>query len=114
MNCLQYETNEHAKQVVAAHYSNVPAAFVRNFGCQQNVSDSERLKGALQDLGYTLVGTPQEADLIVFNTCAIREHAEQRVFGNIGALKNLKQQRPGVLIALCGCCAAAWRWRKPP
>lgn len=102
---MQYELNEHAKQVIAAHYSHKPTAFVRSFGCQQNVNDSERLKGVLRDLGFTLVSLPDEADLIVFNTCAVREHAEQRVFGNIGALKVLKQQRPGLFIAICGCMA---------
>ncbi len=58
------------------------------------------------DVGYTLVDMPEQADLIVFNTCAVREHAEQRVFGNIGALKVLKQAKPGMFIALCGCMSS--------
>ncbi|MDL2214136.1 tRNA (N6-isopentenyl adenosine(37)-C2)-methylthiotransferase MiaB [Clostridia bacterium OttesenSCG-928-O13] len=105
MEPLQYSRNENAAQIIAAHYSHTPRAFVRSFGCQQNVNDSERLKGVLLDLGYLLVSSPEEADLIIFNTCAVREHAEQRVFGNIGALKGLKQEKPGLLLALCGCMA---------
>lgn len=105
MKCLQYESNEQAREVIAAHYSHAPSAFVRSFGCQQNVNDSERLKGVLLDLGYALAASPEEADLILFNTCAVREHAEQRVFGNIGALKSLKQAKPSLMIALCGCMA---------
>lgn len=102
MERLEYSRNEYAAQVVASHYRRVPAAFVRSFGCQQNVNDTERLLGVLQDIGYTIVDGPEEADLILFNTCAVREHAEQRVFGNLGALKALKQKR-NVLIGLCGC-----------
>lgn len=100
-----YNRNEYAAQVVARHYGRVPLAYVRSFGCQQNVNDSERLKGVLLDLGYELTESPDAADLILFNTCAVREHAEQRVFGNIGALKGLKQERGGMLLGLCGCMA---------
>lgn len=105
MDRVQYSKNEHAQSVVAAHYGRAPFAFVRSFGCQQSVNDGERLKGVLQDLGYTLATEPAQADLILFNTCAVREHAEQRVFGNIGALKSLKQKNPQLLIGLCGCMA---------
>lgn len=102
---MQYSKNEHAAQVLIAHYKRTPSAYVRSFGCQQSVNDGERLKGVLRDIGFVLAEEPAEADLILFNTCAVREHAEQRVFGNIGALKALKQQRPGLLIGLCGCMA---------
>ncbi|MBQ0097407.1 MAG: tRNA (N6-isopentenyl adenosine(37)-C2)-methylthiotransferase MiaB [Oscillospiraceae bacterium] len=80
-----------------------PLAFVRTYGCQQNVSDSERIKGMLYKAGYDFTDKPDDADLILFNTCAVREHAEDRVFGNVGALKNIKRKHPSVLIALCGC-----------
>ncbi|MDL2293439.1 tRNA (N6-isopentenyl adenosine(37)-C2)-methylthiotransferase MiaB [Ruminococcaceae bacterium OttesenSCG-928-D13] len=103
MERLQYNRDEHAAEVVAAHYGRQPAAYVRSFGCQQNVNDTERLVGVLLDLGYAMVDSPQQADLVLFNTCAVREHAEQRVYGNLGALKALKQKRNGVLIGLCGC-----------
>ena len=81
----------------------VPRAFVRTYGCQQNVADSERIKGMLAAAGYSFTDTPDDADFILFNTCAVREHAEDRVFGNVGALKNLKRKHPSILIALCGC-----------
>lgn len=80
-----------------------PLACVRTYGCQQNVSDSEHMKGQLAAMGFGFTENPEEADLILFNTCAVREHAEDRVFGNVGALKALKRRRPEVLIAVCGC-----------
>lgn len=80
-----------------------PLAMVRTFGCQQNVSDSERMKGMLAEMGFGFTEQPEDADFILFNTCAVREHAEDRVFGNVGALKVFKRRRPHLLIALCGC-----------
>ena len=80
-------------------------ALVRSYGCQQNVNDGERIKGVLMDIGYGLCDKPEDADLILFNTCAVREHAEQRVFGNVGALKGLKEKKHGLIIGLCGCMA---------
>ncbi|MBE6778653.1 MAG: tRNA (N6-isopentenyl adenosine(37)-C2)-methylthiotransferase MiaB [Ruminococcaceae bacterium] len=80
-----------------------PLAFVRTFGCQQNVSDSEHIKGMLYDMGFAFTEEPEKADFILFNTCAVREHASDRAFGNVGALKRLKKERPDVLIAVCGC-----------
>ncbi len=83
--------------------SGVPMAMVHTYGCQQNVSDSEKLKGLLEKMGFSFTDNEDEADLIIFNTCAVREHAEDRVFGNVGALKNVKRKHPSLLIALCGC-----------
>ena len=80
-----------------------PLAFVRTYGCQQNVADSEKIKGMLQSSGFDFTDEPENADFILFNTCAVREHAEDRVFGNVGALKNIKRRHPQILIALCGC-----------
>lgn len=80
-----------------------PLAFVRTYGCQQNVSDSEKFKGMLQNMGFSLTGDPSLAELILFNTCAIREHAQDKVFGNIGALKYYKRGNPDLIIAICGC-----------
>lgn len=80
-----------------------PLACVRTFGCQQNVSDSEKIKGMLEEMGFGFTEEPDEADFILFNTCAVREHASDRVFGNVGALKRIKTQKPHVLIAVCGC-----------
>lgn len=85
------------------YHTDSPKAFVHTYGCQQNVADSEKLKGMLEQTGCTLTENKDEADLILFNTCAVREHAEDRVFGNIGALKALKKAKPNLLIILCGC-----------
>lgn len=80
-----------------------PLAFIRTYGCQQNVADSEKIKGMLAQSGFEFSDSPENADFILFNTCAVREHAEDRVFGNVGALKNIKRKHPQILIALCGC-----------
>ena len=82
-----------------------PLAFVDTYGCQQNEADSERLRGYLSEMGYQFTQSEAEADLIVINTCAIREHAEQRVFGNLGALTHTKRRHPEQKIFLCGCMA---------
>lgn len=103
LQTIHFTHNEAAAKAVAERYETPPLAFVHSYGCQQNVSDGERLKGVLLDIGYGLCARPEEADLILFNTCAVREHAEQRVFGNVGALKSLKAQKPGLVIGLCGC-----------
>lgn len=80
-----------------------PMALVRTYGCQQNVSDSEKIKGFLAQMGFSFTENEEEADFILFNTCAVREHAENRVFGNVGALKTVKRRHPSTLIAVCGC-----------
>ena len=80
-----------------------PTAFVDTYGCQQNEADSERIRGLLQACGYAMTDTEEGADCVVFNTCAIREHAEQRVFGNVGALVHTKRRHPEQKIFLCGC-----------
>ncbi|MGN0442516.1 MAG: tRNA (N6-isopentenyl adenosine(37)-C2)-methylthiotransferase MiaB [Acutalibacteraceae bacterium] len=80
-----------------------PMAYIRTYGCQQNVADSETIKGMLAQMGYGFTESPENADFILFNTCAVREHAEDRVFGNVGAIKSIKKKHPSVLIALCGC-----------
>lgn len=82
-----------------------PKAYVHSFGCQQNVSDGEHIKGLLCDMGYEMTDSSEEADFILFNTCAVREHAELKVYGNIGALKHLKESKPELIIAVCGCMA---------
>lgn len=77
--------------------------FVETFGCQMNVRDSETVKGWLSMIGYTQAENKESADLILFNTCCVREHAEKRLMGNIGALKELKDAKPGMIIGICGC-----------
>ncbi len=80
-----------------------PKAFVHTYGCQGNVADGERLEGMLVESGYELTDDLNSADLVLYNTCAIREHAEDRLIGNVGALKVIKKQRPSMKIVLCGC-----------
>lgn len=79
--------------------------WVETYGCQMNVSDSELMEGVLSSNGYVSVGVPEEADVILVNTCAIREHAEQRVLGRVAELNRVKQARPRTLIGVCGCMA---------
>ncbi len=81
----------------------LPCAYVHTYGCQQNVSDSERMKGFLVQMGFSFTEDPAAANLILFNTCAVREHAQDRVYGHIGRLKALKRKNPDLLILLCGC-----------
>ena len=80
-----------------------PRAFVDTYGCQQNEADSEKIRGMLAQCGYVMAEDEEGADVIVLNTCAIREHAEQRVYGNVGALVHTKRRHPGQKIFLCGC-----------
>ena len=78
-------------------------AMVETYGCQQNVNDSQRLEGMLLDMGFSLTDDREKADVIIFNTCAIRENAHERVYGNLGALKHLKLRKPHLIIGICGC-----------
>jgi len=82
-----------------------PTAYVETYGCQQNEADSEKIRGILCESGYAITDTAEKADVVVMNTCALREHAEQRVFGNLGALTHTKRRHPGQKIFLCGCMA---------
>lgn len=99
----QKEYTQLVKAVLTAKYTEPPKAFVHTYGCQGNVADSERMIGQLLEMGYVLTDTPEDAQLVLFNTCAVREHAEDRVFGNVGALKPIKEIHRDMIIALCGC-----------
>ena len=92
-------------RAVLETFSHVPKAHVQSFGCQLNFCDGEKYKGILQDLGYTLTDTPEDADVILFNACAVRAHAESRVIGRLGALKPIKERNPRLIVGLCGCMA---------
>ena len=107
-------TNEELQQQfhycdqIAAYWqreNKTPTAYVETYGCQQNEADSEKLRGYLTQSGYAIVQEAEGADVVVMNTCAIREHAEQRVFGNLGALTHTKRRHPSQKIFLCGCMA---------
>ena len=78
-------------------------AFVMTFGCQQNEADSEKIAGMAESMGYEIVSSPENAYLIVVNTCAIREHAELKALSTIGQYKHIKQKNPELVIAVCGC-----------
>ncbi len=101
---VQREYIEKIRTILSVKYpGSKPKAFVHTYGCQGNVADSERIKGQLYEMGYEFTDVREEADFVLFNTCAVREHAEDRVFGNVGALKPLKMKNRDMIIALCGC-----------
>ena len=77
--------------------------FIRTYGCQGNLRDSEVISGILERIGYVVTDSVNDADIILLNTCCVRENAEKKVFGEIGTLKSLKQKRPDLIIGVCGC-----------
>ena len=80
--------------------------FVLTFGCQQNEADSEKIAGMAEEMGYEIKATPEEADLIMVNTCAIREHAEKKALSIIGQYKHIRAKNPDLIIGVCGCMTA--------
>ncbi len=78
---------------------------LKTYGCQGNLADSEKISGILESVGYKKTDSDEKADLIIFNTCAIRENAENRVFGELGRIKSLKKSNPQLIMGLCGCMA---------
>ena len=98
---------EIAKELHAIHAAKTapPLAFVDTYGCQQNEADSETIRGTLREMGYHFTQSEAEADLIIINTCAVRESAENRIWGNVGALTHTKKAKPEQIIVLCGCMA---------
>ena len=98
---------EYTRQLAALHQQRGKPvyALVDTFGCQQNVADSQHILGMLRDMGCQFTDDAAQADIVVLNTCAIRDHAEKRVYGNLGALTHTKKQNPEQVICLCGCMA---------
>ncbi len=96
---------EYSKKVREYYESQgkTPKALVETYGCQQNENDSERIRGMLDEMGFSFTESEDEADFILYNTCAVREGAEMRVLGNIGALKRVKEKRPELIVGICGC-----------
>lgn len=82
-----------------------PLCYLHSFGCQQNVSDGEKILGLLMEMGYGITSDISSADLIIYNTCAVRENAELKIYGLIGNLKHMKEQNPDLIIGICGCMA---------
>lgn len=87
----------------------MPNVYIETYGCQMNLADTELIRGHLTRSGYSSVNAPDTADVILLNTCAIREHAEERIFGRLGALASYKNRRPHVQIGLAGCMAQHFR-----
>lgn len=103
---LQNEYIERASAHVAALEQKLgrkPLSCVTTFGCQMNARDSEKLSGILQQVGYALTENEEEADFVIYNTCTVRDNANQRVYGRLGFLNSLKKKKPYMKIALCGC-----------
>ena len=98
---------EFERKIAEIHRSRgkTPLAMVDTFGCQQNVADSQHIMGMLEAMGCGFTDRPEQADIVVLNTCAIRDHAEKRVYGNLGALTHTKKANPEQIICLCGCMA---------
>ncbi len=87
----------------AQHTGRARLAHTKTYGCQQNVNDTERIRGMLKEAGFEFCNSDEEADLVIYNTCAVRENAEQKVFGRLGLLKHIKESRPDMVIGICGC-----------
>ncbi|MBQ9428527.1 MAG: tRNA (N6-isopentenyl adenosine(37)-C2)-methylthiotransferase MiaB [Clostridia bacterium] len=98
--------NEYIEKVRQFNNDQALCAYVVTFGCQQNEADSEKICGMAEAMGYTIADAPEKADLIVVNTCAIREHAEQKALSSIGQFKHLKEAKPALIIGVCGCMVA--------
>ena len=106
------EKQSHSKQSLieynikyAERIGRPPLVYIKSFGCQQNVSDGEKIKGKLSEIGYDFTNEISEADFVLYNTCAVRENAEDKVYGYIGDLKHAKEQNPELIIGICGCMA---------
>lgn len=87
----------------AAKHGRVRLALTETYGCQQNENDTERIRGMLNEAGFEFTDAHEKADVVIYNTCAVRENAEQKVFGRLGILKHIKEQRRDMIIGICGC-----------
>ena len=94
---------EYIHRVADRNDGKVLKYYLNTFGCQMNEHDSEKLAGMLSNMGYIETDDINESDLIIYNTCCVREHAEQKVYGHLGALKKLKEEKPELKITICGC-----------
>ena len=96
----EYVVKEHLKELgIGKKY------YVKTYGCQMNEHDTENIKAILEDMSFTEIDSMEEADLILLNTCAIRENAHNKVFGMIGRIKHLKETKPSIVAGICGCMA---------
>lgn len=103
---LQYKYMEQIKELNSEHvlkYGGQKLAYLQSFGCQMNENDSEKLAGMLEIMGYTHTDKLEDCDLVIYNTCCVRENAELKVYGHLGSLKALKNRKPDMIIGVCGC-----------
>lgn len=104
---MRESTYTAAVEAVLGHFGEFPhTVCILTFGCQQNEADSEKLRGMAHEMGYADVADPADADLILLNTCAIREHAEQKVLSYVGRLKEYREKNPALVVGVCGCMTA--------
>ena len=94
---------EKLHKLIDTKFEHIPLVNVQTFGCVQNENDSEKIRGILAQSGYGISDSFENSDVVIFNTCAIRENAELKIFGNIGKLKALKSENPDMIVAVCGC-----------
>ncbi len=105
-HALLFEQERHKSEIRQKIAGKGFTAFVFTLGCQQNEADSERIRGMLREVGYTITDKEEEADFLLVNTCAIREHAEKRALSIIGRFKHYKAKNPDIVIGVCGCMTA--------
>ena len=101
-NC-QFSFIERTKAILQSRYSSPPLAFTHSYGCQANANDGEKINGMLAEMGYAFTDNIENADFVLYNTCAIRKGAEDKIFGKVGELQHQKRKRREMIIALCGC-----------
>ena len=92
-----------AERINSSFDGRKPTYYIETYGCQMNEHDSEKIAGILERCGYVPAADKAAANIIFFNTCCVRDHAEKKVFGNIGALKKVKDENPSLIIGVCGC-----------
>ena len=102
-NMLLYNADQYCRKIASINYGKNAKYFIETLGCQMNEADSEQLAGMLTDMGYSQAEDISSADIIVINTCCVRENAEFKLYGHLGELKILKQRNKELLIVLCGC-----------
>lgn len=90
-------------QLFAVKNGRTRKVHTETYGCQQNENDTERIRGMLKEAGFEFTDDSEKADVVIYNTCAVRENAEQKVFGRLGILKHIKESRPDMIIGICGC-----------
>ena len=99
----QWEMTAQNRELLVRRMGRIPRAWVKTFGCQGNVADSEKIMGMLVDMGCIRAEEEAQADIVIYNTCAVRENAEVRLLSMVGELKRRKMANPNMMVGLCGC-----------